>query len=240
MIIFYRILAPCTFLYSCYLYRFRFSVGMLPIWISLFIFSALLSFTPIYHFVFGISWLKNLILLGIVVFILLESLIFYVGHKTPLTFKSDYIIVLGASVKGENMSLTLLRRAQKAFDYLSLHENTIAILSGGQGPGEHISEAEAMKRYLVKKGIPENRLILEDASTSTKENIQFSYELIHDMITQDTTVTIITSHFHIFRSRLIAFSQGKKANGIGAKTVIYLAPNYYLREFFGIFLELFR
>jgi uncharacterized SAM-binding protein YcdF (DUF218 family) len=213
---------------------------MLPVWIFLFVLSTLLSFSPIYQFIFGIIWLKRLILFSLLVFITLVSLIFYTGYKTPLSAPSDYIIVLGASVKGETMSLTLLRRTQKAFDYLSLHENTVAILSGGQGPGEDISEAEAMRRYLVSKGIHENRLILEDASTSTQENIQFSYKLIEDALTDDTKVTIITSHFHILRSRLVALKQGKHAQGIGSKTVLYLAPNYYVREFFGVFVELFR
>jgi uncharacterized SAM-binding protein YcdF (DUF218 family) len=179
---------------------------------------------------------KNFFLFGLVLFLLIEVTIVYAGIRTDLKEDSDYIIVLGASVRGETMSLTLHRRAKKAYEYLALHGDAKAVLSGGMGPGEDISEAEAMRRYLVKKGIDENRLILEDKSTNTKENIGFSYKFIE----KEADVIVISSRFHILRSQMIAKKQGKTMKGIGSGTLIYLAPNYYLREFFGLFYEIFR
>ena len=86
----------------------------------------------------------------------------------------DYIIVLGAHVDGTRMTLALLERARRALLYLEENPATRAVLSGGKGDGENISEAEAMYRYLTSYGIDGNRLILEEESTSTKENLEFS------------------------------------------------------------------
>lgn len=239
--IFFRTLALIIGLYCLYLYRYKFGVGMIPIWLFLFVVSFSLSFSKIYEFVFGHRILKFMLLFSLVFLVLVEIMIFYSGVKTSLEEDSDYIIVLGASVRGETPSLTLKRRIEKAAQYLKLHDETIAILSGGQGPGELITEAEAMHRYLVEAGIDESRLIKEDKSTSTMENIKFSYEIINGNSHKiEAKVIVISSRFHLLRSQVIASKQGYKVKGIGSSTLIYLVPNYYLREFFGIFYELLR
>lgn len=244
--ILFRVLAVFIGIYAFYLYSFRFGVGMIPIWLVLFVISVFLSFQKTFDFVFGNSLLKGLFIIGVSFLIIAEIIIFYSGVKTDVQEESDYIIILGASVKGERPSLTLRRRIQKAEEYLDLHEDTIAILSGGQGPGEDITEAEAMRRYLVEHGISEDRLILEERSTSTMENIKFSYELIDGDISDkqlrdtDVDVIVISSRFHLLRSQIIAKKQGHEVKGIGSTTLIYLVPNYYLRELFGIFYELIR
>lgn len=240
--ILFRVLAVFIGIYAFYLYSFRFGVGMIPIWLILFVISLFLSFQKTYDFVFGNNVLKLVFILGVTFLMIVEVVIFYSGVKTDIQEESDYIIVLGASVKGERPSLTLRRRIQKAEEYLDLHEDTKAILSGGQGPGEDITEAEAMRRYLVEHGIDENRLILEEQSTSTMENIKFSYQLIKNDYgnVTDVDVIVISSRFHLLRSQIIANKQGHEVKAIGSTTLIYLVPNYYLREFFGIFYELFR
>ena len=86
----------------------------------------------------------------------------------------DYIIVLGAHVDGTRMTLALLERARRALLYLEENPGTKAVLSGGKGDGENISEAEAMYRYLTGHGINGDRLMREEESTSTKENLEFS------------------------------------------------------------------
>lgn len=240
MIIF-RLLSVCIGVYMIYLISFRLGVGMIPIWLSLFVISFLLSFQKIYIFVFENKWLKGFFVIGVICFVLVEIIIFYSGVKTDIHEESDYIIVLGASVKGETPSLTLRRRIKKAKEYLELHTDTIAILSGGQGPGELITEAEAMRRYLVHEGISGSRLILEDKSTSTKENIEFSYKIINTRANDgEEKVIVISSRFHLLRSQIIAKKQGFSVKAIGSSTLIYLVPNYYLREFFGIFYEIIR
>ncbi len=237
-------LALLLLLYILYLWRFRFAVGMLPVWIGLFALSILFSFRISHDYLLGLGWFRVLFNTGVIVFIIVEAMIVYAGFSTTVEEESDYIIVLGASVKEETMSLTLYHRVKKAYEYLQVHEDAKAVLSGGQGPGEAITEAEAMRRYLVRKGIDESRLILEEQSTSTKENVEFSYELINKDTgaagADDQRIIIISSHFHILRGQIIGMKQGYALKGIGASTFMLLAPNYYLREFFGLFLELVR
>lgn len=115
----------------------------------------------------------------------------------------DYIIVLGAHVNGTRLSKALLERTRRALEYLQQNPNTKAVLSGGQGEGEAVSEAQAMKEYLTAHGISEKRLILEDLSTNTKENLDYSLEKIG---TLHASVGIVTNHFHVFRGVAI----GKK------------------------------
>ena len=113
----------------------------------------------------------------------------------------DYIIVLGAHVDGTRMTLALLERARRALLYLEENPGTKAVLSGGKGDGENISEAEAMYRYLTGHGIDGDRLIREEESTSTKENLEFSRRKIG---TTDCSVGVVTNNFHVWRGAAIA------------------------------------
>lgn len=93
----------------------------------------------------------------------------------------DYVIVLGAQVRGTKPSRALLKRLERAAEYAGENPDTILILSGGQGPDEGISEADCMYNYLLEAGVSETRLIKEDASTSTRENLLFSAEIIRGL-----------------------------------------------------------
>ena len=127
----------------------------------------------------------------------------------------EYIIVLGAHVQGTRLTLALLERTRRALQYLKENPETKAVLSGGQGEGEDISEAQAMCNYLVEHGIDRERLILEGRSTSTTENLKFSLEIIG----LDHSVGVVTNNFHVFRGTAI----GKKC---GCKE-IYPIPSRY-------------
>ena len=127
----------------------------------------------------------------------------------------EYIIVLGAHVQGTRLTLALLERTRRALQYLEENPETKAVLSGGKGEGEQISEAQAMCNYLVEHGIDRERLILEDRSTSTTENLKFSLEIIG----LDHSVGVVTNNFHVFRGTAI----GKKC---GCKE-IYPIPSRY-------------
>ncbi|WP_370458110.1 YdcF family protein [Bacillus sp. BPN334] len=98
----------------------------------------------------------------------------YKHGQMNATYDADYIIVLGSKVNGTKPSYSLQYRIDKAAEYLQSHEKTIAIVSGGKGKGEDISEALAMKNGLMKLKIAEDRIIMEDKSTSTDENIKLS------------------------------------------------------------------
>ena len=128
----------------------------------------------------------------------------------------DYLIVLGAHVDGTLLTLALLERTRRALEYLKANPGTKAVLSGGKGKGEEISEARAMYDYLTANGIEGSRLILEDRSVNTKENLSFSLEKIGN---RDASVGVVTNNFHVFRGVAI----GKKC---GCRK-IYPVPSKY-------------
>ena len=117
-----------------------------------------------------------------------------------------------------------------------LPEETRIIVSGGQGPGETITEAEAMKRYLVQHGISEDRIIKEDKSTNTKENLIFTRRLIREIDSKENIkITIVTSNFHMFRSRTLAKEVGfDEVQSWSAPIHPLLIPTYYVREYLAI------
>ena len=143
------------------------------------------------------------------------------------------VIVLGCKVRGETPSLMLNKRIMAACGYLSENPEAMCIVSGGQGSDELISEAECMKRVLVENGISEDRIIMEDLSTSTDENIQFSLEKINEYGLSGRTA-IVTSEFHQLRAKMIAEKYGLETYSVSAPTAWYLLPTYWLREWFGV------
>lgn len=143
-----------------------------------------------------------------------------------------YIIVLGAGVNGTEPSLTLSERINAAYNYLTANPESVAILSGGQGSGEDITEAACMYRELTELGISPSRLYMETRSTSTMENLQFSMALAEEELgLRPGKVGIISSEYHLFRAKQFAKDLDLEAVGIPAKTSwLPLRVNYYLRE----------
>ena len=144
----------------------------------------------------------------------------------------DHVVVLGAGVRGTVPSLSLRERINAAHDYLIANPDSVAVLSGGQGPGEDITEAACMYRELTQMGIDPSRLLLEEMSTSTMENLTFSMDLLESNTgSRPTRIAIVSSEYHIFRAGLFAKELGLESVGIPAKTSwITLRINYYLRE----------
>ncbi len=150
----------------------------------------------------------------------------------------DYIVVLGAQVQGNVPSKSLQYRIDRAEKYLRQNENTRAVLSGGRGTDEEVSEAQCMFLELCKKGIASNRLFLEEKSKNTEQNIAFTIPILQQNSKKnfkDLKVGIVSNGFHIYRGTAIA--QKKmccKVYGIAAKNSVFLQANYLLREFFGV------
>lgn len=168
--------------------------------------------------------------LCILLFLGTEALIIGYGAHTPRP-GADYVIVLGAQVRGTKPSYNLRERLDAACSYLEENPETKVILSGGQGGDEEISEARAMAEYLTEKGLDPERMILEDASTNTEENLKFSKEKILDFEQEKPRVVLATSSFHVFRSVRIARRQGfSEVEGLGAPIMWYTIPNLYIRE----------
>ena len=146
----------------------------------------------------------------------------------------DYLIVLGAGVNGTVPSLTLRERLEAACTYLQQHPDTVCIVSGGQGPGEEITEAECMTQWLIAKGIDPQRIRPEDKATSTWENLQFSLALIREE-SQTQSIGILSSEYHLYRAGLMAKDQAMDPILVPAKTGwVSLRVNYYMREIAGV------
>ncbi len=144
----------------------------------------------------------------------------------------DYIIVLGAQVREDGPSVVLKYRLDAAIAYLNENPDTVCIVSGGQGVNEPCSEAEGMREYLLKHGIEQERILLEDTSTNTVENIRNSKALMEQPY---NGVGIVTNNFHVFRAVQIARVQGLEGVcGIAAGSDALYLPNNVLRECCGI------
>ena len=143
------------------------------------------------------------------------------------------VVVLGCKVKNGAPSLMLKRRLDAAYGYLSENPEVRVVVSGGQGADESISEAMCMRDYLVSRGIASERIYMEDKSATTDENLRFSQELIAREGLPEH-ITIVTDGFHQLRSDMKARKLGMEAYNISAHTPWWLAPTYWVREWFGI------
>ena len=145
------------------------------------------------------------------------------------------MIVLGCKVNGSKPSRMLTRRLESAGEYLDQHPDVLCVVSGGQGDDENVSEAQAMKTYLMEKGIQPDRIIMENKSTNTEENMKFSSEILdeHDI----NKVAIVTDGFHQYRAKLIAEKYHLDTYAVNAGTdylTKWLIPTYWVREWFAI------
>ncbi len=143
------------------------------------------------------------------------------------------VVVLGCSVKGETPSLMLRYRIDTAEKFLKENPEANAVLSGGQGPGEDISEALCMYRELTARGIDGDRLYMENRSTSTIENVNFSKEII-DREGLNTTVAVVSNNFHLYRASLVVRDAGLTYSGLPAFSPYPSLATYIMREYLGI------
>lgn len=157
----------------------------------------------------------------------------------------DYIIILGCAIRGDGTPTPLLRgRVDRALQFeKEQHDKTGKhakfVPSGGQGSDEVISEAESMKRYLMEQGVPEERIIKEDRSVNTLQNMAFSKKVIEGDAgsLDDVNVGFSTTNYHVFRGYTLADRIRMKVEGLSAKTKLYFFPNAFIREFIGLLWE---
>lgn len=150
------------------------------------------------------------------------------------------LVVLGCKVNGTTPSLMLRERIDAAYEFLSENPEAACVLSGGQGEDEEISEARCMFEALVAYGTSPDRLYPEDKSTSTKENLEMSHEIIkRNGLKKD--IAVVTNEFHEYRAGLVAKELGLGFSAVSAKTAGWLLPTYLVREWYAIIFEiLFR
>jgi uncharacterized SAM-binding protein YcdF (DUF218 family) len=147
----------------------------------------------------------------------------------------DAIIVLGSGIVGERLTVPLEQRLKKALEYAKLNPDAPIVVSGGQGPGESVSEAKAMADYLIANGVPKESVILEEASTSTQENFQFSKAILNELLGESYSVVFVTNRFHAFRASRSAKKEGLDAQILAAPSKpFFMLPNNYFREYIAI------
>jgi uncharacterized SAM-binding protein YcdF (DUF218 family) len=188
--------------------------------------------------------LNILISIGFIIFLVLEGLIIYTGTIEDDSV-TDYVLVLGAGIKKEQISKSLGFRLNKTIEFNKIHSDIPIIVSGGMGKGENITEALAMKRYLVSNGVDENNIIMEENSTNTYENFKFSKLIMENKnkeqgnkAEENIEVTVITNRFHMFRAKYIGANTGLNVYCYSAPNEIITALNFYVRESFAYIKEL--
>ena len=207
-------------------YRFWYVLGALNLFFAAGVYFDLWSKLP--KFVRTLIFI--LCMLGIILIIGLIELIGGMAMQTPK--RADYLIVLGAQVREDGPSTVLRYRLDTAVTYLNDNPDTVCIVSGGKGDNEPCSEAEAMRKYLTEHGIAGERILLEDQSGNTAENLKNCLAMLPS---PDVSVAVLTNNFHMCRAIGIARKAGyKKLFGVPApSTKAYLVHNV-TREMVGI------
>lgn len=142
----------------------------------------------------------------------------------------DYVITLGAAVRDGKPTSPLMFRIEKTAEYLAENPSAKAIASGGKGPAESMSEAECIREHLLRLGIDDSRILLEDRSSDTQENLSFSFR----MIPEGASVGIVSNSYHLYRACRIAEKNGYEVSAIPAVTLLPLGIHYTVREYFAI------
>lgn len=202
--------------------------------------------SPVLPFDFGIQG----IIYGFIFWLFLATILFFlllldflvsalVYRVRFCKMNKDFIIVLGAGlIRGREVSKLLGSRLDKAYDFYLKQKNkkrkdSKIIVSGGKGSDEEISEAEAMKGYLVSKGCPSEDIILEDKAKTTYENMIFAKRIM-DKIMKKYKSVFVTNEYHVFRAGILAKKAGLKNVGLGSNTAFYFVPSAFIREFIGV------
>lgn len=180
-------------------------------------------------------WLRRMFVIAVCVggllFVMVEGCIIS-GFSYEGKPNLDYLVVLGAQMKATGPSKALQYRLDEAVIYLEKNSETKVIVSGGQGSDEHVSEAQGMYDYLIERGVPHNRIIMEDRSRNTFENLTFSAKFLDK---ENDSVGIVSNNFHVFRAIKIAGKAGyEDVCGIAARGEPFLQYNNMMREFFGV------
>lgn len=162
----------------------------------------------------------------------LETLILSSANTDPqkVSRKIDTILVLGGGTKNNRPGAVLKGRLDQALAYAENHPDVNFIVSGGLGFGKTTSEGTIMKNYLMENGIQPERITIEEKATSTYENLLYTKK----MIQPDDQVLIVTSDFHLFRTKLIASRVGVEAEGLGSPLRISSVPQAHVREYMAI------
>lgn len=186
-----------------------------------------------------VKWLRRIftacLCIGLILAGITEAIILKASFGDPEAH-CDYMVVLGAKVRTSGPSVSLWDRIYAARDYMEAHPEVIAVVSGGQGVDEPMSEAQAMYEKLVELGIDPERIWVEDQASSTWANLNYSLDLIEAKTgTRPDTLGVVSSEYHMYRASLQAKDCGVEFVGIPAKTSrLSQAINHFMREIAGV------
>jgi uncharacterized SAM-binding protein YcdF (DUF218 family) len=168
----------------------------------------------------------------------------FLSTRYKIPFDRDYIIILGCQICRDGSLTPLLRsRVDRAVEfekaqYEKTGKHAVFVPSGGQGGDEIMSEGEAMEKYLLSIGVPQERIAREDKSVNTLQNMQFSKQVIDKHSGgAENKKAFSTTNYHVFRGYILAKKAGFEALGLSAKTKPYFYPNAFLREFIGLLVD---
>ena len=178
---------------------------------------------------------RGILIAGYAAFVLLFGIesVLMVNAINATPPEDATVVVLGCGLKGTKPSQMLGLRLDAAEKYLREHPDAVAVLSGGQGEDEEISEAQCMFNELTERGISPERLFMEDRSTSTRENIRFSAEIIKENGLSEN-LAVVSNNFHLYRASLVVKNEGYEFYSVSAETPLTLFPTYWMREYLGI------
>ncbi|WP_307796017.1 YdcF family protein [Amycolatopsis sp. 195334CR] len=151
------------------------------------------------------------------------------------------ILVLGAGLRGAEVPPLLAGRLDRARQLYRRQsgEPPLIVVSGGQGPGETVTEAVAMRDYLVRRGIPAAKVLLEEQATSTEENLRYGVEVLGKRSRAEKTV-VVTNNYHVFRTAVTARRMHLPVHVLGSPTALYFLPSAFIREFVALLVHYWR
>lgn len=181
------------------------------------------------------KWLNTVVVLGLSLEFLFTVFLGVYGHSDNPDYTEEAVVVLGAAVHGDRISKVLKARLDAAAEYYEKNPDTLIIVSGGMGAQETVTEASAMKKYLVAVGVPEDSVALEEKAESTLGNMRFSKEIADERFGKDYRVVIVTNGFHVFRAMHYAKEAGfENASHVHGGLPLTSALQCYLRETVGV------
>ena len=180
--------------------------------------------------------LRNLFFCGVGIFCALLAFVAVSGYSNQPRGDERAVMILGGGLHGDRISGVLRRRLDAAWGYIQQHPEVYIVTTGGQGRGETMPEARAMKQYLVEKGASPDRILTDELSTSTEENLLYAKQLLESVgVDASQPVVVVTNAFHCYRAgcyaRLVGFGQ---ARTLPASIALGAAMPCYFREVFAV------
>lgn len=176
----------------------------------------------------------TLFALFLVTFVVVQLILLRGAHTDPESAQAQYLLVLGGGIRGDQPTQTLRLRLEAALDCAQRNPDCTLIVCGGQGDDEDYPEAYVMRKWLMEQGIPADRILSEDRSVNTIENIANAKRILDATAPEGYTTAVVSSGFHLFRARHLMAQAGLDPVAVAAPSPWHLRPVFCLREYFSL------